>query len=41
MRICGHAIAVNPESSLEQFAKRTTGKLFIGLREFKYSGMPR
>ena len=39
MRICGHAIAVNPESSLEQFAKRTTGKLFTGLREFKYSGM--
>ena len=22
MRICGHAIAVNPESSLEQFAKK-------------------
>ena len=27
MRICGHAIAVNPESSLEQFAKKNDWKI--------------
>ena len=37
MQICGHAIAVNPESSSKNMQTNTVGTLFTGLHDFKYS----